>query len=341
MRACRIAAWLLCFTTVSVVFVGCPDDLIDPNPDAARWEVVFDDLDGALLSVWGGAPNDVWVVGSDPGDGIGPYVLHFDGQTWERMETGETGDLWWVSGTESSVWFAGAGGLVLRYDRADESFETMTTPTTAQLFGIFPAADGDVWAVGGELATQTGVVWRYQGNTWEAVADVPLDAAESGLFFKVWGRSATDLWIVGLGGVALHRQADGWTVVEDIAERLLTVHGGDDTVLAVGGLVDGFVIDFSAGDVVDVSPPDGPQFNGVWVTGAEAAIAVGREGSIWRYRAGDWSEEGGAPNTSWDYHAVFVDSGGGIWAVGGFVLAPPLHSGMLVHWGPPLPDTDF
>ena len=52
-------------------------------------------LPGALTSVWGTAADDVWAVGSDPGDGSGPMVLNFDGQRWFQLETGHSGDLWW------------------------------------------------------------------------------------------------------------------------------------------------------------------------------------------------------------------------------------------------------
>ena len=34
------------------------------------------------------------MVGAD--DGAGPLVVHFDGTSWQRLETGVHGDLWWV-----------------------------------------------------------------------------------------------------------------------------------------------------------------------------------------------------------------------------------------------------
>ena len=60
-------------------------DLASSDSDAPvnvepSWQEVFSDLDGALLSIWGTGPDNVWTTGSDPGDGLGPYVLHYDGQ---------------------------------------------------------------------------------------------------------------------------------------------------------------------------------------------------------------------------------------------------------------------
>src|SRR6187397_326593 len=83
-----------------------------PEDEGPQWQMVYSELDGALLSVWGTAADDVWAVGSDPGDG--PYFLHYDGAAFERLPTGETGDLWWVTSDGETLWACGEGGLVLR-----------------------------------------------------------------------------------------------------------------------------------------------------------------------------------------------------------------------------------
>src|SRR5690606_15027734 len=67
----------------------------DPEPEPG-WALVFENLDPALLSVWGSAHDDVWTVGADAGDG--PMVLHFDGTDWTRLATNQSGNLWWVAG---------------------------------------------------------------------------------------------------------------------------------------------------------------------------------------------------------------------------------------------------
>ena len=54
--------------------------------------------------------NFVWVVGADPGDG--PQVLHWDGSAWETIQTGYTGDMWWVQPTAD-----GADNLMARGPR--------------------------------------------------------------------------------------------------------------------------------------------------------------------------------------------------------------------------------
>src|SRR5690349_11756888 len=65
-----------------------------PQPEPAEWQEVFSDLDGALFSIWGTGPDDVWVVGADAG--AGPAVLHYDGSAWTSLDSGQSANLWWV-----------------------------------------------------------------------------------------------------------------------------------------------------------------------------------------------------------------------------------------------------
>lgn len=73
------------------------------------------------------------------------------------------------------------------------------------------------------------------------------------------------------------------------------------------------------------------------VLGAISAVAVGLEGAVWRRGAdGVWTEDLDAPTTPLEYHAVYVDPDGGVWAVGGRVYTGNLSDGLLTHYGPPL-----
>ena len=117
--------------------------------------MVFEDLDGALMSVWASAPDEVWAVGAD--DGEGSLVLRYDGQAWTRLATGTSGDLWWVFGFEGGPVFAGGdGGQILRYDGASETFESMTTPGAGTVYGIWGASPTEMWAVGGSSGGADG-----------------------------------------------------------------------------------------------------------------------------------------------------------------------------------------
>ncbi|MFY0534982.1 hypothetical protein [Nannocystis pusilla] len=145
---------------------ACPH----PSPEEGTWEIVEKGLPGALMSVWGSSPEDVWVVGADAGDG--PAVKHWNGATWTELDAGSPGHLWWVSGRGDGVWMAGDGGRILRYDREDMSFESWTAPSPERLYGVFPLAEDDVWACGSNEQNTAGVIWRYDGAAWAAPADL-------------------------------------------------------------------------------------------------------------------------------------------------------------------------
>lgn len=281
------------------------------------------------MSVWGTSASDVWAVGADPGDG--PYALHWDGEAWERIDTGASGDLWWVSVGQERVWMSGDAGTVLRYDRATESVSLVPTPTDLRLFGVYEVAPGDVWAVGGDPNAQTNVVMRYDGTDWTEL-EVPEQASE-GTFFKVWGAAPDDVWIVGHGGHALHWDGQALAVAPVPQGRpLLTVHGSGDDIVAVGGFGTGLLVQIEGETLVDHTPPAAPQLNGVFVAD-DTAWAAGNQGALLERTDGQWSVRDDAPRISQDYHAVYVDPDGGVWAVGGDIVAPPLRRGVLTYFG--------
>ncbi len=295
------------------------------------WEMVFEDREAALFSIWGTTGDDVWTVGSDTGDG--PLVMHYDGEHWEPKDTGASGDLWWVSGQGQNVWMSGAEGLVLRYSTADDSFEEFSMPDPITVFGIYPIAEDDVWAVGGGFAGGLAqAIYHFDGDEWIEV-NVPETEGEQP-FFKVWGRSSDDLWVVGFGSEALHRVDGEWEVVPvPTGQRLFTVHGNDDYVAAVGGTIVGFLVEEDGGVLENVTPAGIPQLNGIWVADDGTALAGGTGGFLYERVDGQWQEVEDAPLAAWDYHAVFIDDDGGQWAVGGLVVAPPYTAGMLAHRG--------
>jgi hypothetical protein len=300
------------------------------GPDE-RWHVVHEELDQGLVSVWGRSATDIYAVGGDTGSG--PLVLRYDGARWTRLSTGSRGDLWWVNGaSEGPVYMGGSGGLILRYDGS--SFTVMDTPGTGTVFGIWAAAADDVWAVGG-VGASAGFVWRSDGERWTAL-DVP-ELAGRGLF-KVWGTGPDDVWIVGAAGAAYHWNGNALEPVDAGTSRtLFTVHLEGDRAAAVGGAGTAALVEREGGMFVDRSPELVPQLFGVWLTPNEGGYAVGAGGVVLRRTAQGWSEE----TTELPYipalHAVWVDESGGVWAVGGQVLAAPLTDGVLIYRGATVP----
>ena len=304
------------------------------EPDA--WSVPIKGLPGALLSVWGDASDDIWAVGADTGSG--PAVLHYDGTTWKQHSTGATGTLWWVAGQGDDLWMVGDAGLVLHHDRDRDTFDILPAPGPERLYGVMPFAANDVWVVGGN-DKDVGVIWQWDGAAWSAPKDLPPGLGDGLAYFKIWGESPADLWVVGDGGGLLHRTGSSWERL-DVASKLFTVHGRGDQVLAVGGAFSALMVELAPGKATDITPKgEVLQLNGVHV-GARATVAVGNEGSVWRRAAdGSWAADADAPTVPLDYHATYVDPDGGIWAVGGRLSDLPPTNGVLAHFGQPLAAT--
>lgn len=305
------------------------------------WRVVLQGLDGALMSVDGTSASDVWAVGADTRDGNGATVLHFDGTSWTRKQTGVTADLWWVHVFgASSIMMGGTQGTILRYD--GQQFTRMDTPGTGQVFGIWGTSENDVWAVGGQPDAEPGFVWRYDGSAWSDASGMMPDAVKGTPLFKVWGRTESDVWIVGLDGVAVHWDGSALELGDTgTKDRLFTVHGppsGQPAFVAVGGDASPVLVQNDGTKWHKLAPDPAPtQLFGVFMRSAKQGYAVGYDGIVLGYDGSAWKLLKTPFELTNPLHAVWADPGGGVWAVGGDVLSPVPTDGMLVHQGKAIP----
>lgn len=317
------------------LMLGCGDG---DDPHESRWQVVHRELPGALLSVWGTTASDVWAVGGDPGDGLGPMVLHYDGESWSRLETGHTGDLWWTFGFAGGPLFmGGAGGAILRYEAGE--LTPMTTPGTDTVFGIWGSSPTEMWAVGGASGGSQGAfAWRLEGDEWVVAPGFPAELADRGAIWKVYGRGTDDVWLVGTAGLVLHWDGTSFSTGNTGGgESLFTVHANGDRFVAVGGFGTGIVLEHDGTDWVDMSPDAADPLVGVCLT-PNGGTAVGQYGAVFERGAGGWQAEDTGFLLDETLHSVWIDPDGGRWAVGGQVFAFPLVRGVMLHHGPAVPE---
>jgi hypothetical protein len=308
------------------------DSAPDAIDESGRWVVVHSGLPGALTSVWGTGPDNVWAVGSDPGDGSGPTVMNFDGDRWFQLETGHSGDLWWVFGFEGGpIFLGGKDGLILRFERGE--FQRMETPGAGTVYGIWGTAPDDLWAVGGTLPTGA-FAWRFDGTSWRAAQGYPTELAGSYSMFKVWGKAGDDVWMIGTGGVAVHYDGAAFKQEPSGTDNIIfTVHADSEIYAAVGGLGVGVILENDGSGWKDVTPKGTPHVMGVWLGGA-GGYAAGVDGTVLRREPEGWTTiDTGIPLKE-AFHAVWVDPDGGVWTAGGQVLAPPLADGVMIYRSP-------
>ncbi len=310
-----------------------------PQPQPGALDLVLEDLPGALLSISGRSATDVTAVGADPGDGKGPMVMSWNGATWRRLETGATGDLWWISvaSIDGDFYLSGDGGLILRFDPETEEFTPQSTPTEALLYGVWGSAADDLWAVGDSMSSGTddGVVLHNGGSGWVEVEVSDLREGGIPALFKVWGRASDEVYAVGAGGIILRWNGAVWEVVPSATTRsLFTVHGNQNVVVAVGGFLSGVVVERANGDFTDATPLGLTQMNGVFVPEQGPAVAGGVGRATAARIDGDWTPVDDTGELLRDYHAVWVDPDDGVWAVGGDLTVGNLDAGVVAYGGP-------
>ncbi len=307
----------------------------DPNTPPAsadEWVVLQEDLDSALISVWGSSEDDVWAVGADRGNG--PLILHWDGESFETMDSGAGGDLWWVFGfADGPVFMGGAEGNILRYQDGEFS-QTITPSSNVTVFGLWGSSPEDMWAVGGSDGGADGAfAWRLEGDTWVEPPEFPPDLRADKSLWKVWGSTADDVWLVGTAGVAVHWDGTSFeTTNVGSGESLFTVHCAAGRFVAVGGSATGLIYENDGSGWQRVNDDPLYALIGVQVVDADHAYAVGRFGAFVEEQGGEWLEAEG-PNTIRTLHSIWADPAGGLWAVGGELDVRPLVSGVLAYRG--------
>lgn len=347
-RPLRRLARVVVAGVLALAFSGCTSSdggassgstgVVPPAP--AAWSVVREGLPGALLSVWGTSATDVWTVGADARDGSGPLVWHYDGAKWERVATGETkGDLWWVHGFAGGpIFMGGAGGVILRYEGG--KFTKMTTPGTETVFGLWGESPASMWAVGGTLDTK-GFAWRLQGDQWTPEPSLPAAVVADAGLWKVHGRSASDVWLVGSRGIAFHWNG---TVLEQqqtgVGVSIFTAHSSQGRFAAVGGTASGFVLE-NDGTGWKKATDATYGLTGIALGAGDTGYAVGSYGSVYVRDEKGWREEDTKLNIQLDLHGVWIDPSGGVWSVGGRTASFPLTSGFLLHKGDPVKSGGF
>ena len=254
---------------------------------------------GALYSVWGPAPDEVYAVGGQ-GAGVDStgVMLRWDGATWTDVALpAGTRRLHWIAGVGADVWAVGEAGTTLR--RVNGAWSEVTSGTDVSLWGIWGADDATIWTVGGDGFTGAPAMLRWDGAAWSPEA-LPAMPPESHALFKIWGSGAGDVTAVGDFGVALH-------------------HDGNARVARWDGAA-------WAGATLAL-----PGLSGVWVDDVGVATAVGSSGQILRITPGSLEATAEESPTILVLHAVFGFSKGPRFAVGGNLTGNPPYVGVIVQ----------
>jgi len=133
-------------------------------------------------ALWGSSSSDVFAVGLDG-------ILHFDGIIWDKMRSRVLHNVWGSS--SSDVFAVGPRGTILHYDGND--WNSMSSNTTENLYGVWGSSSSDIFAVGSE-----GTILHYDGNIWNSMT-----SNTTKTLYSIWGSSYSDVFAVGSDGTIL------------------------------------------------------------------------------------------------------------------------------------------
>lgn len=308
----------------------------DPGPDPAEleWSVAFEAKDvGWLLSAFGPTANQVVAVGGSPASG---RIMRFDGSAWAPSDPPSGTPLinWAFGFAPNDLYFAGGRGTILHYDGA--SYTRSATLTDQNLWGIWGASPSALWAVGGDgVRAGQATILRSDGQRWEKVQIPALQHPDVFAFYKVWGSSADDVYVVGQRGVVLHWDGAAFTeLFVGASQDLISLWGtGPDHLAIVGGRANAELITFDGTSWKRRDLGAAPGLNGVFMTRPDQTHVVGQNGFIGRFDWGPGQLTKFEPLTGLALHAVFGDASGRLFAVGGSLgsIDGPFHGVALTR----------
>lgn len=174
-------------------------------------------------------------------------LLRYDGVSWRELTGSDGGritDIWpcpdpsasctrygvfyaedmavWGSGS-GDVFMVGANGRIERL--SGTHFETMDSPTSAELYDVWGRSSNEIYAVG-----EDGTIVGYDGQMWHTMG-----SHTSEDLYAMWGEDES-LFVVGAGGTILRYRNFEWEPMNSSTTASLTGIWGDSEkeLFAVG-----------------------------------------------------------------------------------------------------------
>ncbi|MFQ5411808.1 MAG: hypothetical protein ACE5EC_05905 [Phycisphaerae bacterium] len=336
-----------------------------PPRDPPEWNAAFitdnntpmdktDDA-GALSSVWGSGPDDVFVVGGtlcsqtqppDPSCPVVPpfclpdkaVIYHYDGSTWKQMSVpnGTLGLVWIFGFSPTDVFAVGKCGAMIHYDGM--TWSSIALPDSLKinglffpdLWGIWGQSRDTVWIVGGLCGLLQPVLIHFNANTntFTKVDPFPdTNSRDPCQLLKVWG-IGSKTFAVGENGVILEHQGGmNWVIQspgQAVSEKFVSLWGtSESNIVASGGQSKRYIGHYDGSSWSTYKQLDQAGLNAVYMDKNEPNMAIvgGLGGFLGRYdpATNELVMEHTAPI---DIHAVWGDGNGRYYAVGATFLSP-------------------
>jgi hypothetical protein len=111
--------------------------------------------------------------------------------------------LWGTSG--SNLYGVGRGGAIAHYNGS--TWQRIESGTTVDLLDVWGSSDGSsVWACGYKSDGSESILLRYDGNQWQVYGHAPPRGVYQNLFASIWFPRADSACVIGDRGVFRHAQ---------------------------------------------------------------------------------------------------------------------------------------
>ena len=188
--------------------------------DGSRFhDVAFDPVFSGVRTnkAWGTSSSNFYVVGD------GGFIAHYNGATWQRVESGtnsNVNDVWGNTALTPSMILAGAsnrhstGERKLLHIAPAGSVEALSWLQQQRLHTVWFVLPHKIFVGGGGLFVGT------PSSRWQEVLDLPLYFST-----RVRGTTLNNIWVVGAFGLCGHFNGVSWKSFPEVSLQDGTLEG--------------------------------------------------------------------------------------------------------------------
>lgn len=280
------------------------------------------DATECLHGIWGFASDDIYAVGGESTDLSqtgSPFVLHYNGISWEEIETGFDQTLYDVWGASPTDLYVSGGpflGEILHFDGKDWK-RVYQDDRAYAFYKIWGADANDVYAISGVK------MLYYNGLSWNRVEHFPEEVADDRIG-TIWGYSESEVFAsIGTAstegpdyGHIIRFDGQGWSPMSDKLDQLCVAFSS-----SMWGDANGHVYYVQPRYIYRY---DGESwhpwyfmlvnFMSIWGTAEDDIYVGGDVGTIAHYNGEDWCRMPGIKNKWWT-RDIWGEPGGDLYAV--------------------------
>lgn len=262
---------------------------------ASRAQTVsrVDGMPFSAASIWGSSPSSLYAVG-----GVGG-IAYYNGSTWTAQPVGGA-NRYSVFGTGTgTVYSAGQAGYQsgALYRSDNGGGWTQVYSANTELVGLWAGTDGSV-LVGGDGR----FFFSENGSSFQEVATGIASGYQVNRFESIWGRTATDAYLGGWGGL-FHWNGATVTKVNLPTVSISRVHYSGTSWWAVGS--NGEVFRGHGADWTQLDAGAPGALWGLWAFSDTDVWVGGQYGALRHFDGSSWTAyESGAPSGVWQLFAV-------------------------------------